>query len=143
MERKTNWIAIIISAIVGMFLGFLWYGYLFQSQWSAANGITLEGGKYMQNGTEIPTSATPMIFNTAAMILYPLLLNWLLGLTRTNTWTEGAKVGGAIGLMMASGITVGNMFANNPISLSVVDGSYSLVLFTLMGTILGGWTKKN
>ena len=38
--------------------------------------------------------------------------------------------------------TIGNLFAMNPMSLTTVDGSYALVLFTVMGAILGGWQKK-
>ena len=142
MERKTNWIAVIVSAVAGMFIGFLWYGFLFHSQWTAGNGITIEGTQYFKNGVEMPMSATPMLFNTFAMVIYALLINWLLGLTKASTWMDGAKVGGVIGIIMMIGVFVGNMFAGNPASLSMVDGSYSLVIYTLMGAILGGWTKK-
>ncbi len=142
MERKTNWIAVIVAALVGMFLGFLWYGFIFQTLWAAGNGITTEGGVYLKDGVEMPMSATPMLFNTFGMFVYALLVNWLLGLTSAKTWMDGAKVGGAIGLIVAMNITIGNMFANDPASLSMVDGSYSLACFIAMGAILGGWQKK-
>ena len=142
MERKTNWIAIVVSAVVGVFIGFLWYGLLFQAEWAAGNGITAQGDKYFKNEVEMPMSATPMILNLVAMLVYALLINWLLGLTRAANWMDGAKVGGAIGLIMAISIHIGNMFAQNPSSLSMVDGSYTLVLFTVMGAILGGWQKR-
>jgi hypothetical protein len=83
-----------------------------------------------------------MIFNIVAIVVFALLLNWLLGLANARTWMEGAKIGGAIGLILALNEYVGNMFAMNPASLSMVDGSYSLVMFTLFGAILGGWQKK-
>ena len=142
MERKTNWIAVVVSVVAGMFIGFLWYGMLFQAQWSAGNNVTVEGEKFFKNGVEMSASPAPMIFNIVAMVVYALLVNWLLGLANARTWMDGAKIGGAIGLIMALGIYVGNMFAMNPASLSMVDGSYSLVVFTLFGAILGGWQKK-
>jgi hypothetical protein len=142
MERKTNWLAIAAAVVVSMIIGFLWYGLLFQNQWMAGNGFTMEGEKMFKDGVEIPMSSTPMIFNTIAMVVYALIMNWLLGRIGANTWMDGAKFGGAIGLLMAVGVYIGNVFAQNPMSLTMVDGSYSLVLFTLIGAILGGWQKK-
>ena len=59
-----------------------------------------------------------------------------------RTWMGGAQVGLAIGILSMVGVFVGNMFAHNPMSLSWVDGPYTLVLFTLIGAIMGGWQKK-
>lgn len=142
MERKTNWLAIAIAVIVAFLIGALWYGVLFSGPWMAGNGITMEGEKAFKNGVEMPMSFTPMIFNIVAMLVYALIINWLSGLTGTNSWAGGAKLGGAIGLLMAIGVATGNMFADKPMSLTMVDGSYALVLFIVIGTIVGGWTKK-
>jgi len=142
MEAKTNWLAIAASVVVSMLMGFLWYGVLFQSQWMAGNGFTMEGDKMFKNGAEIPMSTTPMIVNTVAMVVYALIMNWLLNKMNISTWQSGALAGGGIGLLMAFGILTGNMFAQNPMSLSLVDGSYSFLLFVLIGAIVGGWRKK-
>lgn len=142
MKRKTNWLAILVALVATMALGFLWYGALFQEQWMAGNNITQEGEKMFKNGVEIPMSAMPMVVNTIAMVVYALVVNWLLGQLGVTAWMEGAKVGAAIGLTMAVGICTGNLFANNPLSLSLVDGSYSFLLFTIIGAIIGGWPKS-
>ena len=142
MERKTNWLAIVVSVVIGMALGFLWYGVLFLDLWASGNDLTIEGEKMFKNGAEVPMSNTPMLFNTVAMVVYALILNWLLGIAGANTWMAGAKVGGAIGIIMAIGIYTGNLFAQNPSSLSMVDGSYTLIMFVLFGAVLGGWQKK-
>jgi len=142
MERKTNWLAIVVSVVVTMLIGFLWYGVLFQTQWMAGNGITMEGEKMFKNGAEIPMTPTPMIVNTVAMLIYALVMNWLLAKMNVSTWQTGATIGAGIGLMMVLGILTGNLFAQNPMSLTLVDGSYSFVLFVLIGAIVGGWQKK-
>lgn len=142
MERKTNWLAIAAAAVASMFIGFLWYGFLFNAQWMAGNGFTMEGEKMFKNGAEVPMSATPMIVNTIVMFVYALVLNWLFGKMNVSTWQTGATIGGAIGVLMALGVMVGNMFAMNPMSLTMVDGSYSLVVFAVIGAIVGGWQKK-
>lgn len=142
MERKTNWLAIAAAVVASSVIGFLWYGFLFTDTWMAGNGLTMEGEKMFKNGAEAAMPNMAMAWNTGALLIYALLLNWLLGFSKAANWMDGAKVGGAIGLMTLVGVHIGNMFALNPASLSMVDGSYSLVTFALMGAILGGWQKK-
>lgn len=141
---KTNWVAILACLIVGMLIGFSWYGLLFQDLWSAGTGVTANADhtKFFKNGVEMPASSSPMIYNTIAMVAYALLMNWLVNKTGSYSWLTGAKTGAVVGLMMAIGISVGNMFAMNPTSLACVDGTYSFLLFTLFGAILGGLRKK-
>lgn len=144
METKTNWLAIIACAIGGMLLGFLFYGMLFQSQWMDGNGITqdLTTMKMMKNGAEMSESPTPMIVNTIAMLVYALIINWLLNKTGSHTLASGAQVGASVGLISLIGIFVGHMFSQAPMNLSMIDGSYTFLLFTMMGAILGAWQKK-
>jgi Protein of unknown function (DUF1761) len=142
MERKTNWLAIVACVILGMGLGFLWYGALFQQQWMAGNGMTMQGEKVFKNGVEMPTDMTPMLVQTVSTLIFALLTNWLLGLTKANNWMDGAKIGGTIGLITFLSVLTGNMFAGNPMSLTMVDGSFNFVLFLLFGAVLGGWQKR-
>lgn len=142
MEHKTNWLAIGASVVASMLIGFLWYGALFNTQWMAGNGITMEGEKMFKNGTEIPMTMTPMIVNVLAMAVYALVVNWLFGKMNVSTWQTGAIFGASIGLIMALGELTGNMFSNSPMSLTLIDGSYALVLFVVIGAIVGGWRKK-
>ena len=93
MERKTNWLAIVLSVVVSMSIGFLWYGVLFQTQWMAGNGITMEGEKLFKNGAEMPMSSMPMMVNTVVMVVYALVMNWLLGKLNVRTWQAGAAIG--------------------------------------------------
>jgi Protein of unknown function (DUF1761) len=139
---KTNWLAVAACVVAGMGLGMTWYGALFQEQWMAGNGITMEGEKFLKNGVEMPMTMTPMIVNTVFMLVYALIMNWLIKKTGATDLMGGLMVGGAVGLMMLMGIITGNMFAAAPSSLSMVDGSYSLVIFLVMGAILGGWQKR-
>ena len=131
-----------MAVVAAFFIGFLWYGFLFQAPWMAGNGITVEGEKMFKNGVEMPMDMTPMIFNLVGMAVSALLIDWLLGLAKAKTWMDGAKIGGAIGVIMFIGVVTGNMFAGNPMSLSMVDGSYSFCMYLLFGAILGGWPKK-
>lgn len=142
MQRKTNWVAIAVAVVATMLIGFLWYGFLFHEQWMAGNGISVDGEKMFKNGKEAPMDMTPMVVNTLGLVVYALIMNWLFAKMNISTWQTGATVGAAIGLMMLIGVLTGNMYAMNPSSLTVVDGSYSLVIFTVIGAIVGGWVKK-
>ncbi len=138
---KINWLAVLLCVVLGMGLGFLWYGALFQNYWMEGCGITMDGEKMLKNGTEVAMSSMPMIFNTIAMVIYPIFFSWLINKTGDTTAASGGKLGFIIGLISAIGIIVGNMFAQNPTVLSCVDGSYVVVLFTVFGAIIGGWRK--
>ncbi len=146
-SNRTNWLALGAAAIGGMVTGFLWYGVLFQQQWMDGNGITMEGEgatlKMFKNGAPVAVDdVTPMIANFAAMLFYAFIMNWLMKKANANTLNEGVMFGGAIGLMSLVGVYINNMFAMQPSSLSMVDGSYALVAFTVMGAIIGAWQKK-
>jgi Protein of unknown function (DUF1761) len=144
MSNKTNWLAVAAAAVAGMFIGFLWYGAFFQNQWMAGNGITMDetANKMFKNGVEQTTSNLPMILNLGAMFFYAIAMDWLLRRANATTWQSGATIGGVIGLIGLVGVFIGNLFAMTPTSLSMVDGSYTLVSFLAMGAILGGWQKK-
>jgi len=143
MTNKTNWLAIIVTVVIGMGLGFLWYGVLFLDTWAAGNYITMDEAQEVmfKNGEQVAMSSVPMIANTIAMIVYALLINWLINKTDSTTWGKGAALGGIIGVIVVINTFVTNLFAANPTSLSLVDGSYELVLFTVFGAIIGGWRK--
>jgi hypothetical protein len=138
---KINWISIIIALVASMAIGFLWYGALFQTQWMAGNGITMEGEKMLKHGIEVPVTSAPMIFNTIGMIIYALFMSWLIGKTGDNTWAKGGTLGFILGLILCIGVFLNNMFASSPSSLSMVDGSYALILWTAIGAIIGGMKK--
>lgn len=141
--RSTNWLAVIVAAVAGMGIGFLWYGVVFQDQWMTGNGIQMVDEKFFKNGIEQASSSMPMLFNTIAMLIYGVFMDWLIHKTGDTSLGKGATLGFILGLVMVVGIFIGNMFSFNSNSLSIVDGSYSLVLFTAIGAIIGGGGEKN
>ena len=140
---KTNWLAIIVAAAAGMGIGFLWYGLFFLDTWMAGNYITMADETTMlKYGEEVITSSTPMIVNTLAMIIFAILTNYLQNVTNQTNASKGTLLGFIVGLFAAINVLLTNLFAANPISLTAIDASYVLVLFTLMGLIIGAWRKK-
>ncbi|MBK9109624.1 MAG: DUF1761 domain-containing protein [Saprospiraceae bacterium] len=142
METKTNWIALVVSALVGMAMGWLWYGMLFTDLWMLGNGMTMDGEKVMKNGAEMPMDSLPMIVNIISLLVYAYCMNWLVNKTSSFDLKSGATLGAVIGVIHLFGIYTGNRFAGNPTSLSMVDGFYTFLLFTVMGAIIGAWRPK-
>lgn len=140
--KNVNWLAVLAALGASMLIGFLWYGQFLHEAWMVGNGITMEGEKYFKNGLEMPMSPMPMIINSIVMVAYALFMNWLINMTGDATWQRGAMLGAAIGCIMALSIYVNNNFAFTPHSLTRVDASYALVLWTIIGAIMGGLRKK-
>ncbi|MBX7176915.1 MAG: DUF1761 domain-containing protein [Saprospiraceae bacterium] len=142
MQTKINWIALLTAVITGMAIGFLWYGFLFTSQWMSGNGMTMEGDRILKDGVEMPKSMLPMIVNIITLMVYAYFINWLITKSASFGYASGATLGAVLGIISFFGIYTANRFNFKPTSLSMVDGSYMLVLFTVMAAIIGGWRAK-
>lgn len=148
MSTKINWLAVIVAALAGMFIGFLWYGAFFNAAWSQAVGFTGPGltemgqdvFKYGEAVTLDPV--TPMIINFVVMVLYAVFMAWLTGATGRTTLAGGLWLGVIIGTVLALNTVTTNLFAMNSSTLTAIDGSYTIVLFAVIGAIVGAWRKK-
>ncbi|MEM7574792.1 MAG: DUF1761 domain-containing protein [Bacteroidota bacterium] len=143
MTKSTNWLAIIVAAVAGMGIGFLFYGTLFLDVWAAGNNLIIDeaNNTMSRNGVDIEMSATPMIVNAIAMVLYALIMDWLVAKTNHMSWAKGATLGGIVGLAFFFSHYTQAMFAARPNMLGAVNGGYHLVLFIVIGAIVGGWRK--
>ena len=139
---KINWIAIIIATIAGSLVGLLWYGFLFNSAWAGAHNLVMEGDKIIKNGIEIPANNFSMVFNALSMVIYALFLTYLTNKTGDKTWMSGARLGFIIGIVNWIAIYVNNSFSFTDNILSLIDGSYALVLWTVLAAIVGGMRKE-
>lgn len=148
MFSKINWLAVLVSIIAGMFIGFLWYGLFFLDQWAAGVGFSGPGmtdgvGEVFKHGKAVtPDQTTPMIINAVSMAIYAFIMNWLVTQTNRTSLAGGATLGAVVGVVAMLTTYVSNRFAMNPTILSVIDGSYYIVLFAAIGAIMGGWRKK-
>ena len=142
--KKFNWLAIFAGAVTCFFLGFLWYGVLFLDTWAAGNGLELDKvAKTMsRNGLDIPMSSAPMVINIIVILFSSWFMHWLQNKTGGRSLNNGLSLGIMIGIVMFLGIMSGNLFAANPISLTIVDGSYTFITWILLGLIIGAWPQK-
>jgi hypothetical protein len=131
---RTNYPAVVLAAVAYWLLGALWYGVLFGKQWMALEHFDME---------KAGSPAIPYIVSFLLELLIAYSLAQLCIWRNANTAGRGASVGvlmwiGFVGPI--AGMTY--MFEMRPRALFAINEFYPLAGLVLMGTILGGWTKK-
>ena len=133
---KTNYGAIVVSAVAYWMLGALWYAVLFGKQWMALEGITMEQAKSMN--PVLPYLITLVLNLLMAFVLAQLCL-W----RNANTAARGAAVGVLLWIGIVGPIVFTTyMYEMRSKELFAINEFYPLVGLCLMGIILGAWTKK-
>jgi hypothetical protein len=133
---KTNYGAVVVSAVAYWLLGAIWYGVLFGQRWMALEGITMGQGR--SANPALPYAISFALDLLMAFVLAQLCL-W------RNAGTAGR--GAAVGVLLWIGIVgpiVGTtyMYEMRPKELFAINEFYPLVGLCLMGIILGAWTKS-
>ena len=128
---NVNFVGVVISAVVAMVLGFIWYIPLFGKQWTALTGMTQE---QMQSGAgpmgyAIQFVAAVIAAYALALFIRPLEIVSLFG---------GLKLGLLVGVGFVATAFAGNyMFGKRSLNLYLIDAGYQVVVLAVMGAILG------
>jgi len=134
---KTNYVAVVVCAVVYWLLGGLWYGLLFGARWMALENMTLEQGRSM-------SSALPYIITFLLNLLIAYILSQLCSWRNANTVGRGAAIGVLLWVGIVAPITYTTyMYEMRPKELFAINEFFPLVGLCLMGAILGAWTKKS
>jgi MFS family permease len=133
-----NWLAVIAAVLVGFPIGFLWYGPLFGKQWMASVGLDEE--KIEENSNMVKVFGVTLVFE---FIMATCLALFFFGDPATAdmiTASSGAFYGFLTGFgWVAMAIGVSAMFEQRSFTYVAIVGGYWVVIFTLMGLILGAW----
>jgi hypothetical protein len=125
-----NWLAVLVAAIAGFAVGGLWYGPVFGKAWMQAAGMTEE---------KINAANPARIYGTT------LLLNLIAAFSLAMfIGAGGLQFGVFAGFMtglafVATALGVTYLFEHRPLKLWLINAGYQIVIFTLMGAILGYW----
>lgn len=126
-----NWLAILVAAIAAFVLGGIWYSpKLFGTAWMQDVGLTEESAA---------ESNMALIFGGAFVLI--LIAAIFLGATISNSdWLGGLHTGLVVGVAwVATAYGVTYLFERRPLRLFLVNAGYNIVLFALMGAIIGAW----
>jgi surface polysaccharide O-acyltransferase-like enzyme len=134
---KTNYVAVVVCAVVYWLVGGLWYGLLFGTRWMALENMTVEQGRSM-------SSALPYILTFILDLLIAYVLAQLCSWRNANTVGRGAAIGVLLWVGIVAPITYTTyMYEMRPKELFAINEFYPLVGLCLMGAILGAWMKKS
>jgi Protein of unknown function (DUF1761) len=132
---KTNYAAIIVSAVAYWLLGALWFGVLFGQRWMALEGFSAEQARSMN-------PVLPYIITFVLNLLIAFVLAQLCLWRNANTAARGAAIGVLLWIGIVGPIAVTTyMYEMRPKELFAINEFFSLVGLCLMGVILGAWTK--
>jgi len=133
---KTNYAAVVVSAVVYWLLGAVWYGFLFNKPWMELEQMTAEKAASMN-------PLLPYIITFALNILIAFVLAQICTWRNANTAARGAAVGILLWIGIIGPVNYTTyMYEMRPMKLFAINEFYSLVGLFLMGLILGAWTKK-
>ncbi|MGA2186986.1 MAG: DUF1761 domain-containing protein [Steroidobacteraceae bacterium] len=126
-----HWLAVAVAAVVGFPIGALWYGPLFGKAWMGATGITKERARRA---------------NMAKIYLVTLALNLLIATSLAMfigadaTLQDGLFAGFMAGFTyVAAAFGITYLFEFRPFALWAVNAGYQVIVFSVMGAILGAW----
>jgi predicted membrane protein len=131
MPANVNWIAVVISALAGFAVGGLWYGPLFGSAWRQESGVTLEKAK---------SANMPKLYGTVLILNLIAAFSLAMFIGPNATWSFGLFAGFMTGLtFIATALGVIYLFEYRSLRLWLINAGYQIVIFSVMGTILGAW----
>lgn len=130
MEVEINYLAVALAALAAFFLGFLWYTVIFAKPWQAEIGMGAD------SKTQPPSLGKMLIGSLILEILMALNLAFFIG--ANQDWQFGLVAGLAAGLgWVALAFGVNYMFEGKSFKLWMINAGYNVVVFTVMGTIIG------
>ena len=135
-----NYVAVLVSAIASMALGFVWYGPLFGKQWMALSGMTQEK---IQAVKAKGMGSTYAIAFVGALVMSYVLAHALV-FASAYMKAEGIQAGLAVGfwnwLGFIAPVTLGMvLWDGKPWKLWALINGYNLVSLLVMGIILAVW----
>ncbi|MEK7561082.1 MAG: DUF1761 domain-containing protein [Patescibacteria group bacterium] len=141
-EVPINYLAVFVSAVAAMVVGFLWYGHLFGKMWADMMGYKFDTPEAKR---EMQKKAMPgYIGSFIGALVMAYVLAHALVFASTYTGTYGIAAGLMVGFWNWVGfvapVTVGIVFwEKKPWKLWFINASYWLVLLLVMGVILAVW----
>jgi len=133
MPDRINHLAVWLAAIVYFLFGYLWYGVIFASTWTA-----LMGGPMAPAGTAtyIESFVLGLILAYAAAIA-------LSRRPEDLTLSQGISFALFMGIALYATQTLNTaLYSHTQLGLWLINTGYVVIGFAIIGAIVGGWAKK-
>lgn len=128
-----NYWAVLVSAFSAFFIGWVWYGPLFGNTWMKLNGFTEEGLK--EGGMSM---SGMLLLNYIATVLAALAIAVFIGAEANAGF--GIFTGVTIAVFWIGTNRLNDvLYERKPWGLYFINVGYNLVVYAVMGAILGVW----
>lgn len=127
-----NWLAVVVATVIAFAAGATWYSKaLFGNAWMEEVGLTEEA----MNSTNMPVT-----FGGTFVLQFLSMTALAAFLGSDSTWLSGLEAGLLIGVFwVATAYGVTYLFEQRTMRLFMINGGYYIVLFAIVGTVLGSW----
>ncbi|MGA2776757.1 MAG: DUF1761 domain-containing protein [Steroidobacteraceae bacterium] len=128
---QIHWLAVVVAAVAGFPLGALWYGLLFGKPWMAETGITKERAQ----------QANPAkIYGTTLLLNLLIATSLAMFIGASSSLADGLFAGFMAGFTyVAAALGITYLFEMRSFTLWAINAGYQVVVFSIMGAILGAW----
>jgi hypothetical protein len=127
-----NWIAVGVASVSAFALGGLWYSKaLFADTWLQEVGLTEEA---------INNAHLPMTFGGTFVLQFVAATALAALLGADSNWLSGLQTGLLVGIAwIATAYGITYLFEQRSLRLFFINAGYYVVLFAIMGAIIGAW----
>ncbi len=127
-----NWAAVIVSTLIAFAVGGAWYSTaLFGNAWLEEVGLTEEA---VNNANMRKTFGGTLVLQFLAVIALAVLVG------TDSSWQSGLSAGLVIGIFwIATAYGITYLFEQRSMRLFLINAGYNVVLFAIVGTIIGAW----
>ena len=129
---EVNYLAVVAASLIGFVVGFLWYGPIFGKAWMAETGMTEEKAKESNMAKTMGITFVLQIFMAYCLAMF--IGDPSIDITMATFYGFLTGLGWILPTMI-----INNLFEQRSIKLSLIQGGYCVVVFTLMGLVLGAW----
>ena len=127
-----NWLAVVVATVAAFGLGGFWYSKaLFGNAWQQEVGLADEA----VNSANMPrTLGTTFVLQFLAVTALAVLIG------TDSDWQSGLQTGLTVSVFwVATAYGITYLFEQRSLRLFLINAGYNIVLFAIVGTIIGAW----
>ncbi|MBL0317008.1 MAG: DUF1761 domain-containing protein [Flavobacteriales bacterium] len=135
MFSETNWLAVFVTALTSMIVGFIWYNpKVFGTAWMKATGLTMDDSKKSNMG---------LIFSLSyvcSVVVCAFLSTWVHPDDHLSPFMHGAFHGMMLSVFIAVPFVIQNaLYETRGWKYALINASYTVVTTSIEGGILFSW----
>ncbi len=137
MLQGINFVAVVVTAVITMVIGGLWYSVIFGKQWMALAGIKMTE----KDKAEMKKKAGPAyLMGFVVALVSSFVLALVITLANAVTILDGVLVGVLVWFGFVATVHIGSvLWERKSWKLFFINTMYSLVTLVISGAILAVW----